>query len=462
MRDALLPVSGGGRDQFGGWAATLVDSLDTLWILGLRDEFDEAVDAVATIDFGSSTARRINMFETTIRYLGGLLGAYDLSQRSVLLQKAVELGDMLLAGFNTANGLPVDFFNLEASKSGAPLPLESTVAIAGPGTLLMEFTRLSQLTGDPKYYRAIARVVAVFEAAQPHTAVPGLWPTTGSMKIPDVTHGAAYTLGSGADSLYEYVTKMYPLLGGQDARYRAMALRWMDAADAHLLFRPMLPDGADILFAGNLDADAPPGRQLDGESEHLACFLGATYALGGRLFGRPDYLATGERLGRGCAYAYNVTATGIMCERFHLVPCASRASCAWDQHSFEAEKARRGRWRPSLPPGFVTCKDPRYILRPEAIESIFYLWRITGQREYQEIAWQMFDAVARGTATEFANAAVMDVTSSERPLKQEDYMESFWLAETLKYFYLAFSPPDLISLDEFVLNTEAHPFRLPQ
>jgi mannosyl-oligosaccharide alpha-1,2-mannosidase len=55
----------------------------------------------------------------------------------------------------------------------------------------------------------------------------------------------------------------------------------------------------------------------------------------------------------------------------------------------------------------------------------------------------------------------MDVTAKTRPLLQEDYMESFWLAETLKYFYLVFSPPDLISLDDYVLNTEAHPFRRP-
>lgn len=91
MQDALLPISGGGREQFSGWAATLVDSLDTLWIMGLREEFDEAVAAVADIDFGNSTSNRINIFETNIRYLGGLLAAYDLSGRELLLKKAVEL-----------------------------------------------------------------------------------------------------------------------------------------------------------------------------------------------------------------------------------------------------------------------------------------------------------------------------------------------------------------------------------
>lgn len=423
MRDALLPISGGGRDQFSGWAATLVDSLDTLWIMGLREEFDEAVDAVATIDFGTSTQGRVNMFETTIRYLGGLLGAYDLSGRNVLLQKAVELGDMLYAGFNTENGMPVDFFSIDQSKTGHGLPIEPSVAVAGPGTLMMEFTRLSQITGDPKYYSAISRMVSVFEKGQKKTALPGMWPTTVSMKIMDVSHGLGFTMGSGADSMYEYVTKMYSLLGGKEARYKTMSYAWMDAAEENILYRPMLPDGKDILFAGNLDFNGKGVGSLDPESEHLACFLGATYALGGRLFEKKSYIETGEKLGRGCAYAYEVTATGMMCERFNMVKCDARDKCPWNATRFDEEKERRGRWTASLPPGFTTCKDPRYILRPEAIESIFYLWRITGRKEYQDTAWKMFVAVSNGTETEYANAAVMDVTSKNRPLLKEDYME---------------------------------------
>ncbi|PHH69777.1 hypothetical protein CDD83_5613 [Cordyceps sp. RAO-2017] len=93
---------------------------------------------------------------------------------------------------------------------------------------------------------------------------------------------------------------------------------------------------------------------------------------------------------------------------------------------------------------------------------MFYLYRITGRPEFADAAWAMFRAIARATRTDFANAAVLDVTADVDPLPKEDYMEGFWLAETLKYFYLIFSPPDIISLDDFVLNTEAHPFRLPK
>ena len=118
MKDALKPISGQYVDQFSGWAATLVDSLDTLWMLGMRNEFYEAVEAVATIDFGMSTAPTVNTFETCIRYLGGLLAAYDLSGHEVLKAKAIEVGDLLYGAFNTKNGMPVDFINFENAKQG--------------------------------------------------------------------------------------------------------------------------------------------------------------------------------------------------------------------------------------------------------------------------------------------------------------------------------------------------------
>ena len=112
LRDELRPVSGKSRDPFCGWAATLVDTLDTLWIMGLTDEFDEAAKAVNQIDFTTSTRDDIPLFETTIRYLGGLLGAYDISNGKYrnLLDKAVELAEILLSAFDTPNRMPVTFY----------------------------------------------------------------------------------------------------------------------------------------------------------------------------------------------------------------------------------------------------------------------------------------------------------------------------------------------------------------
>ncbi|PHH75330.1 hypothetical protein CDD80_2461 [Ophiocordyceps camponoti-rufipedis] len=382
-RDALLPVSGAGRDQFGGWAATLVDSLDTLWIMGLRQEFHEAAEMAAGIDFGKATTARINVFETNIRYLGGLLAAYDLSGQPALLAKAVELGDLVYGAFNTVNGMPVDFLDLASAKNGLGLEVEARVVAAAPGTLSLELTRLSQLTGDAKYHDAAAAVMAVFSEGQNRTLVPGAWPMYVSMRDGDVVSDSAFTLGGCVDSLYEYLPKMYQLLrGGGAVDYRAMFTAFSETASRYFLFRPMLPG-------------------------------------------------------------------------------ANTSGCAWDEQAWKTARDARPEWKPHLPLGFTHAKDPRYLLRPEAIESVFYMWRVTGRDEFREAAWDMFLAVRNGTRTDLANAAVLDVTRGVYPLEKEDYMESFWLAETLKYFYLVFSLPEVVSLDEFVLNTEAHPLRVP-
>ncbi|KAF4585873.1 glycoside hydrolase family 47 protein [Ophiocordyceps camponoti-floridani] len=409
-RDALLPVSGAGRDQFGGWSATLVDSLDTLWIMGLREEFHEAAEMAARIDFGKATTARINVFETNIRYLGGLLAAYDLSRQPALLAKAVELGDLLYGAFNTVNGMPVDFLDLASAKKGVGLDVEARVVAAAPGTLSLELTRLSQLTGDAKYHDAAAAVMAVFSEGQNRTLLPGAWPMYVSMRKGDVVSDTSFTLGGSVDSLYEYLPKMYQLLrGGGAVDYRAMFTAFSEAASRYFLFRPMLPAGEDVLLPGNVNVEGGKAV-LDPETEHLACFLGGLLLWGG----------------------------------------------VW-----KTARDARPEWKPHLPLGFTHAKDPRYLLRPEAIESVFYMWRVTGRQEFREAAWDMFLAVSNGTRTDFANAAVLDVTRGGYPLEKEDYMESFWLAETLKYFYLVFSLPEVVSLDEFVFNTEAHPLRVP-
>ncbi|GJN83971.1 hypothetical protein PLIIFM63780_007522 [Purpureocillium lilacinum] len=460
-KDALMPVSGGAKDQFSGWAATLVDALDTLWIMGLRDEFDEAVAEVARIDFGRSTSTRVNMFETNIRYLGGLMAAYDLSGRGVLLRKAVELGNMIHAGFNTENGMPVDFIDFEAAKRGDMLQVEERVVSASPGTLSLELAHLSQLTGDDKYYDAASRVMDVFNKGQNSTELPGAWPMWVSMKHQNVTTGGAFTLGGSQDSLYEYLPKMHQLLQGGDAKYETMTKTFLETADKYFLFRPMLPSGQDILLPGNVNV-IDGGAELDPETEHLACFVGGMFGLAGKLFDAPEDVERGAKLTSGCVFAYRAFPTGLMPERLDTAPCASRSRCPWNEVLWMQERDARAEWQQHLPLGFTTAKDPRYILRPEAIESVFYMWRLTGRVEFQEDAWDMFRAVANGTRTEHANAAVLDVTREANPLPMEDYMESFWLAETLKYFYLVFSSPDVVSLDDFVFNTEAHPFRIPR
>lgn len=104
-KDEVTPITGKHDNPFGGWAATLVDSLDSLLIMGLTDDFEKALEVVEQIDFHTTETKHINVFETTIRYLGGLLAAYDLTNGKypVLLRKAVEIGEFLYAAFDTPN-----------------------------------------------------------------------------------------------------------------------------------------------------------------------------------------------------------------------------------------------------------------------------------------------------------------------------------------------------------------------
>lgn len=428
-KDALLPISAGSREQFSGWAATLVDALDSLWIMGLRDEFDEAVASVAELDFGKSSSPRVNVFETTIRYLGGLLSAYDLSKREILLAKAVELGDMLYGAFNTPNRLPVDFMNFRSAKDGQGLSIEGWVVSASPGTLSMEMTRLSQLTGDSKYYDAVNRVMRLFEQHQNSTHLPGLWPIWVSMKDENLDSRKEFTLGGSADSLYEYLPKMYALLGGLEPMYKAMTEYFITTATEYLFFRPMLPGGEDILVTGNVQVGRNGETPLDPESEHLACFIGGTVALSGKLLEKPEYVESGAKLAKGCAFAYTAFSSGVMPERYNMVPCEPKITdqCPWDEKRWEEGIKSRPQYKTHLPKGFTTAKDPRYLLRPEAIESVFLLYRMTGDTEYQELAWKMFKAVESASRTHHGHASIRDVTKAtdeeNRESNLEDYME---------------------------------------
>lgn len=183
MHDELRPISGKFRDPFCGWAATLVDSLDTLWIAGLKDEFDDAVkNGVANIDFTFSEKDDIPVFETTIRYLGGLLSAFDVSgghkgDYPVLLDKAVELAEVLYGVFDTPNRMPVLYYRWQPKSVSQPHKA-STVGVAELATLSMEFTRLAQLTKENKYYDAIDRITNALVKFQKEgqAAIPGLFP----------------------------------------------------------------------------------------------------------------------------------------------------------------------------------------------------------------------------------------------------------------------------------------------
>ncbi|KAI1338365.1 glycoside hydrolase family 47 protein [Xylariaceae sp. FL0016] len=451
--DEVLPVSGEGHDVpgFGAWGATLVDSLPTLWIMDLKDEFYEAAAAAVTIDYSDTQDTSCNFFETTIRHLGGLLGAYDLSQETALLEKAIELGDMLYMAYDTPNHMPPFWLDFKDAKDGKQLAgnHDPSASIASQA---VEFTRLSQLTGNNKYFDAINRITRMLDAWQDKTKLPGMWPTFFDMRQQQLDGDNTFTLGALADSLYEYLPKTYALLGGLDSTYEKLYRESMDTVIKNLLFRPMLPDQDDILFSGNVYISSA-GPRLTAEAQHLGCFVGGMFGLGGKLFNIAEHVEIGERITKGCVWAYDAMPTGIMPEIFNMLKCETLEPCEFDEEEYQRDGAK------DLKKGFKNARDPRYLLRPEAIESVFLMYRMTGKSEYQDMAWRMFQAIRAATETELAFSSIKSVKVTDTV--KSDSMESFWLAETLRYFYLVFSPPDLINLDEFVLNTEAHPMRRP-
>lgn len=475
LYDELSPITGGGRNTFGGWAASLVDALDTLWIMDMKDDFNEAVAATREIDFSISTDQTINIFETTIRYLGGFLGAYDLSGDTRLLDRAIDVGDMLLVAFDTPNHFPITRWDWEAASRGQRQETPDSQLVSELGSLTLEFTRLSQLTGDQRFYDAIHRITTLFDSQQLKTKLPGLWPVVVNPKDRDLTSDTGFTFGGMSDSLYEYFPKEYALLGGLQPVYQKLYEQSMSSATEALFFRPMTPNEDDILISGDARA-SDDGKSYTSESrgQHLGCFAGGMLGLGGRLFQNEHHVTLARKLTDGCIWAYRAMDQGIMPEIAHFVACESKTHCPWDESKWLAEVSARlddsGKSvnidevikSKNLPKGYTSIDDRRYILRPEAVESVFILYRITGDEKYRDAAWDMFTTINDLTKTEFANAAITDITVHKPQLPpKEDRMESFFFAETLKYFYLIFSEPELVSLDEFVLNTEAHPLRRP-
>jgi len=428
LRDELTPVSGGARDTFGGWAATLVDSLDTLWIMDLKPEFYTAAAAAATLDFANTSATGLNTFETTIRHLGGLLSAYDLSGENALLLKATELGEMIYHAFDTPNHMPPYWFDFASAKNGS-LVADTGVGSAAPTSLSLEFTRLAQLTGKPKYYEAISLVTDFLQRTQKSSGLPGMWPKFINTAEEKVNEDNSFSLGGQADSLYEYLIKMFLLLGGRETRYAEMYRDSMDVVRKHLLFRAMIPEvniSRGILFPGDavVNKDRGGAIELVAEGQHLSCFVGGMLGIGGQVLGVSDHVDVGGQIARGCAWAYDNTPTGIMPEVFGLIPCAPAGSegspCQWDENRWEREgKDKR------LGKGFAEIKDSRYILRPEAVESLFIMYRITGDETWRDHAWKMFERIMAATETKFGNSAIADVAVTGKTEKKDEMEVGF-------------------------------------
>ncbi|KAJ5899757.1 hypothetical protein N7495_004501 [Penicillium taxi] len=474
LRDEVSPKSGRYQDSFSGWGATLVDSLDTLIIMGLDDEFQLAVEALDQIDFSTTFSDQVNVFEIVIRYMGGLIAANDLTNGKypILIRKAEELGDMIFNAFDTHNRMPQMRWEWAKSAQGEEIKPSEVTSLAELGSLTVEFTRLSQLTGNPKYFDAVQRITNELDRSQMTTRLPGLWPV--SINADELTFDRSeFTLGGAADSTYEYLPKEHILLGGQTDQYRDMYTNAIESIKKNMLFRAMTKEeDRQVLFTANNRVMKGGLMKFQYVQEHLKCFLGGTVGLAAKIFNRTEDIAIARGLTDGCVWAYDQMPTGIMPESMIYTPCEDMNHCPWDESRWygdvlgqpmksrgHLERAQRLVEDEGIPPGVVQFQDPSYKLRPEAVESVFIMYRITGDRSLQDTAWRMFQSIDKATRTKYGHSAIEDVRN---PLPQlSDKMESFWLAETLKYFYLIFSAPDHISLDDYVLSTEAHPFKRP-
>lgn len=427
--------------------------------MGLPGEYDLARQHVRDIDFhllggersayGNSDGK-IPVFETAIRYLGGFLSAYDLSGDVLMRDRAEELAQLLMPAFDTPTGVPVGRikFDQPSYKSAS-----GGVILAEAASMLLEMTRLWQVTGNRTYFDRVQRTSDWLDRNMTNTPerLGALLPT--SIFPERGTMYGWYTWGGMADSAFEYLIKEHQLLGGHLEQYGRMFGDVLDSAHRWLLRHVGSVPNAPLLIMGQSN-----GRLHTPKLEHLTCFAGGSIGLSAKLLpGRIHDLVHAERVTESCWWAYNATATGIGPEE--LTFYRERDTDRFENVIMPDGTSRRGNARGSPIIG-VRSMQADYRNRPETIESVFYMWRITGDQKWQERGWQMFSSWVTHCMTDVGFSSIQSVL--EVPSVQSDSMESFVFAETFKYYYLLFSPPSLISLDDYVFTTEAHPLLTPQ
>ncbi|KAJ7848466.1 glycoside hydrolase family 47 protein [Mycena olivaceomarginata] len=397
--DELHPVSKGVGDDLGGWGASLVDAMDLL---------EEAVNYTATIDFNTPPVPQIiSLFETTIRWVGGLISAYELSDEKypILITKAKEVTDKLAFAWVGNNTIPFNNINFTTNT-----PHVGTNSIAGIGTLSLEWLALSHYTGNATYGN-LAEGGVITVAALP-SPLPGLAGQTVDPTTNQFTD-AYVTWGAGSDSYFEYLLKY--------ARYT---------------------NNANNIFIDTWKNSTVGGHMYlaDYDDQQLIRHLLQNQTI----------IDIALQLNDGCWNTYASTETGIGPETFAFIsldgnftggsPITDDQLAFYNQHGF-----------------YITGSD--YIQRPEVLESNFYAWRVTGDTKYLDRAASAIASFNKYLPTAVAFACLNDVDDTTQGFI--DDMESFWFAEVLKYLYLTFDDPTHISLDTHVWNTECHPLKAP-
>ncbi|KAJ1737455.1 hypothetical protein H4217_003169 [Coemansia sp. RSA 1939] len=424
-----------------GWGATLIDALDTIHVMGLTEEFKEATEKVRTIDFDKNDGEPSKVFETNIRYIGGLISAYELSGDRMFLKQATALADVMLEAFDTSTGIPWQMWDVQTGTGSSETGPSTLNNLAEIGTYQLEFFRLSQLTRDPAYHKAAQRVYDVIldrntpKKGTPY-AVPGLYPVFLDIKTGRFIGGKP-NLGGGSDSFYEYLIKTWAL---SDFKLQRCLDMWNESLRS--IKKYLIARGSDKrLYMGVGDNEG-----LDSISDTFTCFFPGTLALAARLQNDNETLELAHSL---LLTSYNTFArmpTHIGPENFGFLPDGDD-----DSDLLKSQRADIKKY------GFYLDR-PYYLLRPEAIESIFYFYRITGDEKYADWIWEIWQGIKANCAVDGGFAGLRDVRLG-REGGLIGKQESFVFSETFKYIYLAFTSPDVLSLDEYVFSTEGHPFR---
>uniref|UniRef100_A0A8C4E4U9 alpha-1,2-Mannosidase n=1 Tax=Dicentrarchus labrax TaxID=13489 RepID=A0A8C4E4U9_DICLA len=426
-KNELRPVTRNGHigNMFGGLrGASIIDSLDTLYIMGLMEEYNDAKEWVQnSLDLNSNG--EASLFEVNIRYVGGLLSAYYLTGEEVFKSKVLELGEKLLPAFNTPTGIPRGVINLGSGTSWSwGWASAGSSILAEFGTLHLEFVHLTELSRNSIYTEKVMNIRKVLNKIEkPHGLYPNfLSPVSGNW----VQHHVS--IGGLGDSFYEYLIKSYLMSDKTDDDAKKMYYGALEAIEANLVQKS--PGGLTYMAEWR-------GGILDHKMGHLACFSGGMIGIGaddGAPEKRQHYLDLAAEITHTCHESYTRSATKLGPEAFRF------------DGGGEATATR--------------LNDRYYILRPEVIESYMYMWRLTHDPKYREWGWEAVEALEQHCRVESGFSGIRDVYTMT--VSHDNMQQSFFLSETLKYLYLLFSDDDLLPLEDWVFNTEAHPLPVVQ
>jgi len=382
---------------------TPVDALDTMILMGLKQEANSTREYIAThLSFDKDIS--VQNFEITIRLLGGLLSSYELTGDKRLLNLAEDLGNRLLPVFDSPTGLPYRFVNLKTGKVRGEVtnPAEA-------GTLLIEFGTLAKYTHKRIFYEKAKRALVEIYKRRSPIGLVGTWINVETGKWTDTDSH----ISGAIDSYYEYLLKCAILFGDKDCRKM-----WDDS-----------------IIAINKYLEAKVERKFTFDA-------GETTEL---WYGHAD-MNTGKRTGTtyGALDAFFPAVLALSGDRDRAGRLQYSSFQMWSLYHIEPEE---------LNYDSLTVVSAGYPLRPEIVESTYYLSQ-TDPRYFVmgEKMWRDFVKYCR---TDEGYAALKSVVTKEK----SDSMQSFLFAETFKYFHLLFAPPKTLNFDKVIFNTEAHPVR---